>query len=329
MIQKEEEVKKPIFAIERVLAGAKVCRMQWTKNYDEHLMLLVKEYKKKGWPKISLSMSKKFPEARFTSKKCQARWKSSINPELKRTYLSDSEELLLTAYHSSYKNKWPEISSHFPQRHNNILRNTFYSMLRKLVKRIHLEKHSVHAIDPLTFFQHLYFSCFLIELLSLADESELKNDIAPLYIFRFVKDSKINIDLCRQYALKCKDRLIFSNPSRLIMKRIENCCFDYLSKDFFTTAVRMIHKNVTSSSSISKDYLLDLFEHVIQLTPPTITSKSTMTSSAKQCRYPRYTFQPPLIIRRTMEIEQEHRLYRIPNHYVDVPIVLKVPKYML
>jgi hypothetical protein len=39
---------------------------------------------KKDWSNISISMSKKFPEVRFTSKKCQARWKSSVNPELKK-----------------------------------------------------------------------------------------------------------------------------------------------------------------------------------------------------------------------------------------------------
>lgn len=162
-------------------------------------------------------------------------------------------------------------------------------MLRKLIKRIHLEKHSVHFIDPLTFFQHLYFSCFLMELLSLADDSELKGDMAPL---------------CRQYV--SRDRLIFSNPSSLIMKRIENCCFDYLSKNFFITAGRMIRANVNPSSSINKEFLLDLFEHVIQLTIPLVVPRPMIAYIPKPYKHPRPTFQYSLI-RREMEMAETYQ----------------------
>lgn len=258
-----EKVKGPVFVIQNVVKD-RIVRMQWKKSFDDHLRLLVNEYGAKNWPEISHRMCKKFPGVTFTSKKCQTRWKNSINPELKKTYLSDAEELLLIICHAHYKNRWSEIISYFPHRHNNLLRNTFYSMMRKLIKRIHQDKHSNNVIDPLTFIQQLYFSGFLIELLGLTEIPKHKNPVVPRHIYSLVKDSDIDINTCKQYALKCKDRLLSSYPSRIVMKQLQSSNFEYLASEFFSGIIKIIEKSIACASKITAGFLLDVFEEVIQ-----------------------------------------------------------------
>eukprot|EP00826_Nyctotherus_ovalis_P012355 TRINITY_DN1325_c0_g1_i10.p1 TRINITY_DN1325_c0_g1~~TRINITY_DN1325_c0_g1_i10.p1 ORF type:complete len:324 (-),score=10.85 TRINITY_DN1325_c0_g1_i10:140-1111(-) len=317
-----EKLYAPVFAIECVRKRGKTRRMQWKKSYDNHLSLLVSSCNK-DWLYISSLMSEKFPNDNFTPKKCHARWKNSINPEFQREYLSDTEELLLIVHHATYKNKWSDIADRFPRRHSNILRNTFYSLVRKLVKQISLERYSNSSIDPLTFIQHLYMSRFLIELLSLAEPPKHKDALAPLYIA-----SEIDVNTCQQYALRCKDRLITSNPSRLVIKKLQECSYEYLANKFFMPLVKRIGRNVSSWPLITANYLMDVIEHVISssvshVSPPPTT---LVPSKTKTIGWP--ICQSELVMEMALGIQRALRKTVTPFNMMGLPQIFRTLQYM-
>ena len=277
--------RTPVFKIEQVSCPPKPKRMQWSKGFDDWLGSLVVKSKGRNWSDIAKAMCQRFPEVKFTSKKCRARWKNCINPDISKLYLNDAEELLLIAYHSSYKNKWSKISKHLPHRHSNILRNSFYGAMRKLIQQIVLDKKVPSEMTSLAFLQSLYISIFIIELLNLPEVPEHKNPLVPLYIYMYVKEKKIDKSMCEKYIMKVRSTLLARCLNRPSLQHLSNYAYDQLTSSFFGKLVGIIKQSVSPKSYISEEFLFDMIERAVVLNtsfkaPPRPLSSSAFTATS-------------------------------------------------
>lgn len=71
-----------------------------------------------------------------TGKQCRERWHNHINPHLIQGRVSFKEEALIFEGLRQYGTKWAEIARNLPGRTDNIIKNHFYSILRKQFIRI-------------------------------------------------------------------------------------------------------------------------------------------------------------------------------------------------
>ena len=55
---------------------------------------------------------------------------------MRKTAWNSNEEFIFTEAHKIYGNKWAEISKYIPGRPDNTIKNHFYSIIRKLIKKI-------------------------------------------------------------------------------------------------------------------------------------------------------------------------------------------------
>ena len=276
--------KPVVFKVQQTKANPKLKRMQWSKKHDELLTELTKKFKGHSWAEISKVMNERFTDTKFTSKKCRARWKNCINPELSKQYLNDAEELLLVAYHSAYKNKWSKISKRLPHRNSNILRNSFYGSLRKTIQQIVSDKKISRDVNPLEFIQALYICIFICELLDLPKTPAHKNPIVPLYIYLYVKEKKINKVMCGRYVDQFRDKLLTQFPLRKKLQSLQGYSYQLLATNFFNKIVIQIKQSVTQNAYITDEFLLDMIEKAFFMdaqpspSPPTSYPPFSQTS---------------------------------------------------
>jgi len=63
-------------------------------------------------------------------------WHNQLNPEINKNVWSDREEKAMFEAHQQHGNKWTEIAKCFPGRTDNDIKNHFYSMLRRSLRRV-------------------------------------------------------------------------------------------------------------------------------------------------------------------------------------------------
>eukprot|EP00826_Nyctotherus_ovalis_P012354 TRINITY_DN1325_c0_g1_i1.p1 TRINITY_DN1325_c0_g1~~TRINITY_DN1325_c0_g1_i1.p1 ORF type:complete len:173 (-),score=0.34 TRINITY_DN1325_c0_g1_i1:81-599(-) len=171
-------------------------------------------------------------------------------------------------------------------------------------------------------------SRFLIELLSLAEPPKRKDALAPLYIYTLVKNSKVDVGTCQQFALRCKSRLIASNPSRLVIKKLQGCSYEYLVNHFFMLLVKIIEENVSSRSIITADYLIDVIEHVISKTIPYISPPATFVSPNTNTIFLSIC-QLGLVVDMTLGVRRALRETIVPCNIAKLPQAFRSPKYAI
>lgn len=258
-----EEVKsrRRVFEVVEVKKLQPMKRMQWTKTFDAYLLLLVGCDDSISWKQIAHAMNLKFPDVEFTPKKCRARWKNSLNPDLHKLYLNNAEELLVLAYHSLYQNQWTKISYYLPHRHSNLLRNTFHSMIKKLVKHILNTRALPLEITPLFFLQSLYTATYILHLLHLQQSPTTKNLLAPLYVYRYVHESGINEEACKDLVMRVKDQFMKQNSFRAKLQALKTFTYKSLVEDFLKSVINTIKNSVTAQIQITDEFILELIEH--------------------------------------------------------------------
>ena len=67
-----------------------------------------------------------------TGKQCRERWLNYVNPKINHEKLTEEEEDRLFFYFREMGTKWVEISKKFKSRSENVLKNTFYSQVRRI-----------------------------------------------------------------------------------------------------------------------------------------------------------------------------------------------------
>jgi hypothetical protein len=64
------------------------------------------------------------------------RWHNHLNPEVNKNAWSEEEEKAMFEAHQVHGNRWTEIAKIFAGRTDNDIKNHFYSMLRRSLRRV-------------------------------------------------------------------------------------------------------------------------------------------------------------------------------------------------
>ncbi|MDR3548450.1 MAG: Myb-like DNA-binding domain-containing protein [Candidatus Pacebacteria bacterium] len=195
---------RPVFRIIKMKRRRPYPRLSWTKSEDELLRRLVVKHGERHWRRIEKEMRAKFPDLPINGKKCRERWINSVKCGVDRRSLTEREDLLLVIYHQTYSNSWAAIAKRIPNRNSSILKNNFYSLIKKIVRQVLLYKDG--EVPPectlLQFYSALYIVMILTELLETkAPTLELSGYRAPPHIAQYVLESKVEPRTCHAYIL--------------------------------------------------------------------------------------------------------------------------------
>ncbi len=97
--------------------------IKWNRSEDIKLMELIEKH---GFDWEVLSEHLKKPADAI-----KERYYKKLDPNLKRSKFTENEDMLIYKLHNKYGNKWNEISSFFPDRNASMIKNRYYSFIRK------------------------------------------------------------------------------------------------------------------------------------------------------------------------------------------------------
>jgi hypothetical protein len=100
---------------------------KWTRN-DDIKLIEIAESLNKNWPLIS----KHFANRSIIE--LEERYEMKLDPTKKRGKFEKHEDELILAMYEKLGNKWEEIAKHIPNRHHSMIKNRFYSFLKKKVE---------------------------------------------------------------------------------------------------------------------------------------------------------------------------------------------------
>jgi len=251
-----------VFRIEKIQERKVIPRMQWSKLYDICLNQLIENNALKSWKEIARAMNSKFPEVEFTAKRCRSRWKNCINPVLCRHYLTNAEELIVLAYHSSCKNQWSRIALYLSHRHSNFLRNSFHSTMKKFIKTTSNVELLLSEVTGLEFLQFLYIGTYLIELLEVKEKPKGKNCLVPVYIYKQIQESSVNKEKCTKITLRYRDLFVQQHSGHPELQLLKQFSYQSLANEFLKNIVLSIKTKITSNMNLCENYILELIKHV-------------------------------------------------------------------
>lgn len=143
MSRKEfEDIPKDTISPTSTSISSKEERVKWNSDQDSALANLAIAYGGKNWNAITDCMNKKFPSNIKSSKQCRERWHYCLDLKINHKPWSKYEEAVLIIAHMDFGNRWCDIATHFKGRHNNMIKNRFYSILRKVKNKIRVNDYS-------------------------------------------------------------------------------------------------------------------------------------------------------------------------------------------
>jgi len=96
----------------------------WNKEEDEKLLKYHKKYGR-NWKMIAREMNNR------SGKQIRDRFLNSLNPDLNKKKFTPKEDNLLIFLHNKYGSAWSKISKHYNGRSGDMIKNRFFSFLRK------------------------------------------------------------------------------------------------------------------------------------------------------------------------------------------------------
>lgn len=109
--------------------SAETKRRTWTVDEDKVLTDLCTENKNINWTLISKNLKDRTP------KQCRERWLNQLDPNIHNTSWTTDDDKLLVELHEEFGNRWSLISSRFPGRSENAIKNRWYSSIGKRLRQ--------------------------------------------------------------------------------------------------------------------------------------------------------------------------------------------------
>jgi len=130
------------------IKSASFTRRLWTGSEDEAIKSLVDEYGTKKWTLISHKLQEKFKIGGRSGKQCRERWHNHLNPIVKKGPLTPQEEEIVFKAQREYGNKWADIAKKLNGRTDNVVKNHFYSTLRRQLRKVLRSIKGDEAVEP-------------------------------------------------------------------------------------------------------------------------------------------------------------------------------------
>lgn len=110
-------------------------RQKWKSNEDEELSRLVgaAQGNEIDWNKISAEMTNR--GYKKSARQARERWSNHLDPRLERDSLNSQERLQLLDHQARLGNSWKAISANFRGRSDNGIKNQFFSLIRKSLRK--------------------------------------------------------------------------------------------------------------------------------------------------------------------------------------------------
>jgi len=172
-------------------------RTKWTLEQDNTLSDLAIAHGSKNWNAIALHMNEKFPFNKKTSKQCRERWHYCLDLKINHKPWSKQEEAILLLAHMDYGNHWCDISTYFKGRHNNMIKNRFYSILRKVKNKIRNKDYN--GVDQLELVEMHYMAGVMINYIrNPAPAEDSKRRRKRDFMYSLIND--INLTTLEQFS---------------------------------------------------------------------------------------------------------------------------------
>lgn len=111
-----------------------VKRQKWKRKEEQDLQSFVLRYgNEPDWEAIASNLT----NMGYTknAKQCHDRWMQRMSPDLDRSKWTSEDSQKLFELHSKFTNRWKLITEIFPGRTDNSVKNQFFSMIRKALRK--------------------------------------------------------------------------------------------------------------------------------------------------------------------------------------------------